>query len=683
MNEVILSVRDLKTHFNTDDGIVKAVDGISFELRKGETLGIVGESGCGKSVTNLSVMRLIPSPPGKIVGGEILLDGKSVLAMSESELRTVRGGRVSMIFQDPMTCLNPFLRISTQLVETFQLHQGLDRADAKAKAVAMLGMVGIPNPERRIDAYPHQFSGGMRQRVMIAMALSCNPEILIADEPSTALDVTIQAQILEIIKELTVRLGTAVILITHDLGVVSGMCDRIIVMYAGRIVETAATADLFRNPAHPYTRGLIHSIPRLDRATKERLFSIKGLPPSLINIPECCPFHPRCESAMEICSRKYPDEKDLGDGHKVCCWLYLDGASARAGFEPAESSSTRSPSAGSKMAEANETLLQLRGLKMHFPIEQGAIFRRVVGHVRAVDGIDFEIRKGETLGLVGESGCGKSTTARAIAQLYRPTAGEILFEDRDLCRLNKRELLEARMHMQMIFQDPYASLNPRMTVGDIVSEPMTIYARRGLLTMSRSDIRKRAEDLLGRVGLSRHFVNRFPHEFSGGQKQRIGIARSLALNPKLILADEPVSALDVSIQAQILNLLHDLQDEFSLTYLFIAHDLAVIRHISTRVAVMYLGVIVEIAESSALYGAPLHPYTKALLSAVPIPDPEIEKSRKRIILEGDVPSPDRERHGCYFYDRCSQRMDVCKVNIPRLTETTSGHRVACFLYFNP
>ncbi len=335
------------------------------------------------------------------------------------------------------------------------------------------------------------------------------------------------------------------------------------------------------------------------------------------------------------------------------------------------------------MANANGALLEVKGLKMHFPIEEGGVFRRVVGHIRAVDGIDFEIKSGETLGLVGESGCGKSTTARVIAQLYKPTAGQVLLEGNDLCCLNKRRLMEERMHVQMIFQDPYASLNPRMTIGDIIAEPLEIYKRRGVLEMKKSDIRNRVETLLEKVGLSRYYVNRFPHEFSGGQKQRVGIARSLALNPKLILADEPVSALDVSIQAQILNLLHDLQKEFSLTYLFIAHDLAVIRHISTRVAVMYLGVIVEIADSAILYGDPLHPYTKALLSAAPIPDPAVERSRKRIILEGDVPSPDRERTGCYFVDRCSYAMDVCRTNIPRLTEVKPGHRTACFLYFTP
>jgi oligopeptide transport system ATP-binding protein len=335
------------------------------------------------------------------------------------------------------------------------------------------------------------------------------------------------------------------------------------------------------------------------------------------------------------------------------------------------------------VADGNNFLLDVRGLKMHFPIEAGAVFKRLVGHIRAVDGVDFEIKKGETMGLVGESGCGKSTTARAIAQLYKPTAGQINFEGRDLCLLKRQDLLRARMDLQMIFQDPYASLNPRMTIGSTVAEPMEIYARRGLLKMGRQDIRKRVEDLLERVGLSRYFVNRFPHEFSGGQKQRIGIARALALNPKLILADEPVSALDVSIQSQILNLLRDLQEEFGLTFLFIAHDLAVIRHISNRVAVMYLGVIVEIAESAVLYEDPLHPYTKALLSAVPIPDPQVERTRQRILLEGDVPSPDRERQGCYFSDRCSQRMDVCKRNIPRLTEVKPNHRVACYLHHSP
>jgi oligopeptide transport system ATP-binding protein len=335
------------------------------------------------------------------------------------------------------------------------------------------------------------------------------------------------------------------------------------------------------------------------------------------------------------------------------------------------------------VASNDPALLDVRNLKVHFPIEEGIILKKVLGHIRAVDGIDFEIRRGETLGLVGESGCGKSTTARAIARLTEPTAGHIIFQGQDLCSLSRDELLRARMHLQMIFQDPYASLNPRMTVGDIVAEPLEIYAGRGLLRLSRHDIRVRVEDLLEKVGLSRYFVNRFPHEFSGGQKQRIGIARALALNPELIVADEPVSALDVSIQSQILNLLRDLQEEFGLTYLFIAHDLAVIRHISTRVAVMYLGVIVETAPAAELYQDPLHPYTRALLSAVPIPDPHVERTRKRIILEGDVPSPDRERQGCYFYDRCSQKMDACKTTLPRLSEVTPGHRVACFLYSKP
>ena len=328
-NQEILRVENLKTYFNTDDGIVKAVDGVSFTLNQGETLGIVGESGCGKSVMNLSVMRLIPSPPGKITGGDIFFHEKSVLAMSEDELRDLRGNKISMIFQDPMTSLNPFLKISTQLVETLQLHQGLSKSEAREKAIQMLRMVGIPTPEKRIEAYPHQFSGGMRQRAMIAMALSCNPEILIADEPTTALDVTIQAQILEIIKDLTVKLNTAVILITHDLGVVSGMCDKICVMYAGRIVERGSTDDLFRDPKHPYTRGLIRSVPRLDKTTHERLYSIPGTPPNLINVPECCPFHPRCDHAMDTCCGRFPEEIDFGNEHRASCWLCSDGGGSR------------------------------------------------------------------------------------------------------------------------------------------------------------------------------------------------------------------------------------------------------------------------------------------------------------------------------------------------------------------
>src|SRR5947199_226718 len=502
MVERLLEVKGLKTHFLTDEGIVRAVDGIDLYINKGETLGIVGESGSGKSVTALSIMRLIPTPPGRIVAGTINYTGRNLLELPPAQMRKIRGKEISMIFQEPMTSLNPVFTVGEQIAEAVRLHEGLGRRDAMDKTVEMLKLVHIPNAERRVKEYPHQLSGGMRQRVMIAMALSCNPNLLIADEPTTALDVTIQAQILELLNELKAKLGMAIMLITHDMGVIAETAQRVAVMYGAQIVEEASVGELFKEPLHPYTQGLLRSIPRIDLAAtqRQRLEAIPGTVPTL---------------------------------------------------------------------------------------------------------------PGETLGLVGESGCGKSTTGRSILRLIEPTSGEVWFGAQNVTTLDKRSLRALRKEMQIIFQDPYASLNPRMTVGSIIGEALVIHK----LAATRKRREERVVQLLQTVGLAADHLPPYPHEFSGGQRQRIGIARALAVSPKLIVADEPVSALDVSIQAQIINLLEDLQAKFGLTYLFIAHDLSVVEPISTRVAVMHLGQIAEIAPAKELYTNPRHPYTEALLSA--------------------------------------------------------------------
>ena len=689
----LLEVKNLSTQFFTQDGIVRAVDDVSFYVMPGETLGVVGESGCGKSVTGLSIMRLIPSPPGKIVQGDIVFNGNDILQMSDDDIRKIRGHEIAMIFQDPMTSLNPVLTINRQLSEVLQLHLGMNQAQAKTQSIELLKIVGIPNPEERVDQYPHQFSGGMRQRVMIAIALSCNPKLIIADEPTTALDVTVQAQILDLMRTLQSERDTGVILITHSMGVVAGMADRVQVMYAGHIVEAAETEEIFGNPRHPYTVGLMKSIPGLDSAQKEKLEPIRGLPPDLIDLPDMCPFLTRCNFAREQCEQKRPPLLQVAQGHFSACWFWEEVskesyASIAVGMQdraevPVASQGGGQLMTGTTAAEtpatpgdgSGDALLTVNNLIMHFPVTQGIIFQRQVGAVHAVDDVSFEIKPGETLGLVGESGCGKSTIGRAILQLYSPTSGEVIFKGKDLTKLDNGDMRRMRRHLQIIFQDPYASLNPRMTVGNIISEPMQIHN-----LVAKKERSQRIQELLQTVGLNPYFASRYPHEFSGGERQRIGIARALAANPDFVVADEPVSALDVSIQAQIVNLLENLQEQFGLTYLFIAHDLSVVKHISDRVAVMYLGKIVEMAGCNELYADPLHPYTKALLSAVPIPDPPVEKGRERIILTGDVPSPINPPRGCRFHTRCAYVMNVCKQIDPQFADQGGGHFVACHLY---
>ena len=669
----LLEVKNLVTRFNTEDGIVHAVNGISYTLNEGESMGIVGESGSGKSVGVLSILQLIPSPPGYIENGEVLFHGRDLLKLSESEIQQIRGKEIAMVFQDPMTSLNPTLTIGLQLTEALEIHQGISRKQASEHAVEILNLVGIPNAEERLKDYPHQFSGGQRQRVGIAMALICSPSLLIADEPTTALDVTIQAQITELVADLQQRLGMAIIWITHDLGVVAGLVEKVAVMYSGFIVESAPVKDLYMKSSHPYTIGLLESIPTIE-GTEERLIPIKGTPPDLLKEPTGCPFAPRCRFVVDKCWQEIPPLEAVAPDHYAACWQWQSARNHSLTAHQAVSLTKIDEKDNGRSAPEQDVLLEVRDLKKYFPIYRG-IIKRQVGAVKAVDGVTFDVKRGETVGLVGESGCGKSTTGRTILRLLEPTEGQVIFDGQDFSHLKGKDLRLARRNMQIIFQDPFASLNPRQTVGSIIAEGLHIHKIGN--SKERHD---RVAELLQMVGLNPYFANRYPHEFSGGQRQRIGIARALATNPSFIVADEPISALDVSIQAQVVNLLDDLKNELGLTYLFIAHDLSMIRYISDRVVVMYLGRIVELGERNDIFDNPLHPYTIALQSAIPIPDPVKDEKRQRIVLEGDIPNPSDPPPGCHFHTRCVYATHICQQEDPVLREFGSAsqpHMVAC------
>ena len=664
----LLEVRDLKTCFDSEQGEVRAVDGVSFHIGRGETLAIVGESGSGKSVTSLSIMRLITGS-GRIAGGSILLNGDNLLAKSEAGMRRIRGNDISMIFQEPMTSLNPVFTVGSQIAETIALHKRIGSAAVRRQSIEMLELVGIPEPARRFNAFPHQMSGGMRQRVMIAMALSCSPKLLIADEPTTALDVTIQAQILDLMRRLQKEFGMSILFITHDLGVVAEVADRVVVMYAGRAVETATVTDLFENPRMPYTIGLLNSVPRVDREAfrQHRLRAIPGNVPNPIDLPSGCAFHPRCRFAVEACGREVPRLEDTGNGHMVRCLRSSEIALIVSA--PHDAWTVQATGAGTGPAATARRLLEVKNLSVSFPI-RGGLASRVIGRVQAVCDISFDIAAGEVVGLVGESGSGKTTAGQALLRLVEPTGGKVMFDGIDVGALDRSGLRDLRRRMQIIFQDPFASLNPRMTVEEIVGEAFAIHKlERG------PNRRARIAEILQSVGLSSDHMRRYPHEFSGGQRQRIGIARALAVRPQFIVADEPVSALDVSIQAQVVNLLQDLKQQLGLTLLFIAHDLGVVEYLCDRVIVMYLGRIMEVAPARRLYASPAHPYTEALLSGVPIPDPMIK--RQRIILDGDIPSPINPPSGCVFRTRCRLATAECAEVIPPLKEVGPGHLSAC------
>jgi peptide/nickel transport system ATP-binding protein len=664
-SRALLSVEGLRTHLHAGEAVVRAVDGVDFELRRGECFALVGESGCGKSMTALSIMRLLPET-GRIADGRVLLDGHDLLALPEAAMRAVRGRRVAMIFQEPATALNAVLTVGHQIVEVIERHTPFSGPGARRRALELLEAVGIPEPERRYDEYPFQLSGGLKQRVMIAAALAAEPEVLIADEPTTAVDVTIQAQILDLLKKLQAERGMALLLITHDLGIVAQMAQRVAVMYAGQIVEVADREPFFRAPQHPYSRKLFDALPSPARRAGE-LAMIRGQVPPLSGEFRGCRFADRCEFTFTRCREEAPRLLELPGGHLARCHLREEGADGPRRRGPP------STYVVSGTEERPEALLRAEDLKVHFPIRRG-IFRRAVGHVRAVDGVTFAIEGGRTLGLVGESGCGKTTVGKSILRLVEATSGAVLFDGADLTRLKRGEMRPHRKHVQIIFQDPYASLNPRMRISDILLEGMKSLGVGG----DEADRARRMDELLEQVGLSPAMKSRYPHEFSGGQRQRIAIARALSVEPRLIVCDEPTSALDVSVQAQILNLLKDLQRKRGVAYLFITHNIAVIEFLAHEVAVMYLGRIVERGKVEEVLGNPRHPYTQALLSAVPVID--LASKREIIRLQGDLPSPVNPPAGCHFHPRCPEAFARCRESFPDTARFTSTHSAACHLY---
>ncbi len=728
----VLVVRDLRVAFRSGRRAVHVVRGVDFEVRSGEVLGVVGESGSGKSVTSLAVMGLLP--PTATVTGSVRLCGRELLGLPDRELAAQRGRLISMVFQDPLSALTPVYRVGDQIAEAVRAHGSVGRARAAARAVELLDLVGIPDPARTAEAFPHELSGGMRQRVVIAMAIANDPAVIICDEPTTSLDVTVQAQVLDVLRRARAETGAAIILITHDLGVVAGLADRVLVMYAGRAVETGSVEDAYYRPRMPYTRGLLDSVPRIEAGGAPPPAPIEGAPPSLAALPSGCPFRPRCQLAVRACATAEPSLVPVGPGHLAACLRTADMAALAGPASTTPDPATTEPSARvpataevagreSGMAEpgtgdprtaepaacdpatvdfgarepvtgepvtcrstvhqpaadttAADTggaesgrevgfggspvrrlcrehvsaaragrpeVLRVEELAKHYPVTRGVVFRRRIGTIRAVDGLSFDVREGETLALVGESGCGKTTTLLEILELARPQAGRVTVLGRDTADLGARDRVAIRRDLQVVFQDPIASLDPRMTVHDIIAEPLRTHRVR--------PVWPRVAELLGLVGLDESDAGRYPADLSGGQRQRVGIARALALSPRLVVMDEPVSALDMSIRAGVINLLADLKRRLGLSYLLVAHDLAVVRHVADRVAVMYLGRIAEIGRVDAVYETPKHPYTRALLSAIPVPDPRVERARRRILLDGDLPSPAGPPGGCRFRGRC-------------------------------
>jgi peptide/nickel transport system ATP-binding protein len=735
----VLEIEDLSTHIKLTSSVVQAVGNIDMRVEAGETLGIVGESGCGKSMTGLSIMGLLP-PGGSIVGGSIKLDGRELVGLKDEDMRRIRGNEVAMIFQDPLTSLDPTKTIGYQVAEPVRLHRGASKSEALERAAEVLSLVGLPKPKERLSDYPHQLSGGLRQRVMIAMALACEPKLLIADEPTTALDVTIQAQILTLLRELKDRLGMAMLLITHDMGVIAGHADRVNVMYAGRVVENADAEVLFESMHHPYTQALLASIPTLGQDSAKALHAIPGLPPDLANPPEGCRFAARCTRADDKCRTNEPPLTGADFDHRFACWhpvsgpleltvigvagpsaadtgLEIPGAGveAAAGAPLADSTAV---SAGSAEVTADSAdvlpadgfdvpadddvaagngdarraaavtavdrpvaavangdggpLLELRNLVREFPVTSGAILQRKVGSVHAVSDVSLSVRAGQTLGLVGESGCGKTTIGKMIVGLERPDSGSVSLDGQNVSAMHGGDLRRVRRDLQLMFQDPYSSLDPRMRVGSIIREPLTIQ-RIG----SRRQQQDRVFELLGEVGLPRNSVERYPHEFSGGQRQRIGLARALTLNPRLIVADEPVSALDVSIRAQVLNLMKRLQATHGLTYVVISHDLAVVKYMADTIGVMYLGKLVELGSGDDVYQRAAHPYTAGLIATIPTPEPSIERAKTGAAIKGELPSPVNPPSGCRFRTRCPIAQELCAAEEPPLRSFGPGHVAAC------
>ena len=663
----LLEVQDLRVWFENRKRQTRAVDAVSFSIERGETFALLGESGCGKSVTALSLLRLLP-PAARIVSGSVNFDGQDLLALPEIAMRGLRGSRIAMIFQEPMTSLNPVLTVGAQIGEPLAQHQKMSGSQLKRRTLDLLDSVGIPDPTRVCDAYPHQLSGGMKQRVMIAIALACEPALLIADEPTTALDVTIQAQVLELLREMQRKNDMALLFITHDLAVVAEMAHRVGVMYAGEIVEMASREIFFKTPRHPYSQKLFDSVPRLDKRGTA-LATIPGSVPKLDSALFACRFAARCPFAWKRCHVETPRWTALENAAGARCHLLDESVGERGEMLGAHPSALEAEMPDAQTSP-NE-LLTVRDLKVHFPIRKG-FFQRVVGQVKAVDGVSLAIPTGRTLALVGESGCGKTTVGKGILQLVPLTGGSVQFAGQELTSLRRAQLRAKRGAFQIIFQDPFSSLDPRMVIAEILEEGM----RALRVGSTEADRTQRIDRLLEEVGLGADTKYRYPHEFSGGQRQRIAIARALAVNPQLIVCDEPTSALDVSVQAQILNLLRGLQHTHQLSYLFITHNISVVEYLAHDVAVMYLGRIVEHGPVESVLRDPKHPYTQALLSAVPMIEPS---GREVIHLQGELPSPANPPSGCHFHPRCPHAMPVCSERYP--DETVFDEQVVrCYLY---
>ncbi|MGG1601216.1 ABC transporter ATP-binding protein [Paenibacillus naphthalenovorans] len=662
--EPVLQVHDLHTHFFTESGTVKAVNGVSFDLQRGERLAIVGESGSGKSAMAMSLIQLI-AHPGKVVSGSVKLEGQELIGMSDGGLNKLRGSSIGTVFQDPMASLDPVMRIEDQMVIPIRKHLKLGAKEARAHAIQLLSSVGIPDAEKRITSYPFEMSGGMRQRVMIAMAISCNPKLIIADEPTTALDVTIQAQIVELMKSITEKTGSAMVFITHDLGLVARFAQKVAVMYAGKIVEYGTVHEIFGQPKHPYTQSLLMTIPSVSGEKRERLLQIQGFPPDMKYPVLGCAYKERCPVASDRCYHNTPELTVRGGQQLTACWelrgLMGDGEDKVMDLLSYQRRKEAADIAESAMnlEEGNhgrsDVVLEIRELRKHYKKTSVLPWKKSV-EIRAVNGIDLTLKQGETIGIVGESGCGKSTTARMLLQLEQPTSGSI----------------NASGNIQIVFQDPYSSFNPKMSIEDIIAEPLNVQK-----IGTREDRKRKVRDLIQKVGLDPAYLDRYPSQLSGGQRQRVGVARALALNPSVVVADEPTSALDVSVRAQIINLLCDLKEEMGLSFIFISHDLSTVRYISDTIAVMYLGEIVEFGPAEEVFTNPAHPYTKALLAAVPVPDPFVEEGRSIKLLSGEMPSPANPPAGCAFSTRCPMATEQCMEEKPALTEKMALRKVAC------
>jgi peptide/nickel transport system ATP-binding protein len=660
----LLEVSDLRTEIATREGRVRPVDGVTLSVQAGQTVGLVGESGSGKTMTGMSIMRLLP-PGGSITGGSIRFDGVELTELGAAGMRRLRGNDIALISQDPMSSLNPTRTIGSQLREAYRIHTHASHRAANDRAREVLGLVGMPRPSERLDDFPHQLSGGMRQRAMIAIGLLCEPKLLIADEPTTALDVSIQAQILELIDDLRSRLSMGVLLITHDMGVIAGHTDRVAVMYAGRVVEEAEAVALFGDPRHRYTEALLASMPTMELDSKADLATIPGAPPKLIGLAAMCRFSPRCQFAQQDCRTTDPVLRQVAPGHAHACLHPRQPESATTAV------TTLRDRVAMTSSVADVPLLELTNVSKRFSVRSRRPFQRARA-VHAVSGLSLSVHAGETIGIVGESGCGKTTLGRMLVGLERPTSGLITFDGHELGTLRGAEFRRRRRDLQMMFQDSAASLDPRMPVSALVSEPLAAQH-----VGSRRERQAAVAELLDAVGLPGDIGRRYAHEFSGGQRQRIAMARALTLNPRVIVADEPVSALDVSVQAQILNLMRSLQDRYGLTYVIISHDLSLLKYLADRIGVMYLGRLVELGTSAEVYGAPRHPYTAGLIQSIPLPDPARERAKAATGLGGELPSAIDPPSGCHFRTRCPLATERCAEETPIMATSGGRHAVAC------